>query len=735
MKNLRNIMPTIIIWGFLLLCIFGPILAEYSYVFEDMQINPFDYARITDVEYQAIVLDEPDNGGKVLVRERLTYDIHAASRNNLFWELWRDLPEDYDEGIKVDYKVHSVKQILPDGREIIYDESPKLYWEDEDYVSSNKKYGPGKWYHSDGPYNESARQYECVFFYVDGLYREEVVFEIVYEMRNASMRYNDCSELYLSLYSEDTVNHLESFKAEILFPDKDMPAPGNYEAYTYGTNSNDFPFEESATKYPGFYTFSFELDEDDLKFRPYNEYIEFDLFSYNEDKHIFTEYAPDNLYSDDDVLWEIYEEQEDYASKPTTYTVAKIVVFLISLGISVLILLYNLSVGKRMKKKHLFFEPTMDMEYYRDIPSDLDPNFAADLVFSKQKAPEDDSGVYSAILLSLVRKEYIELRETSTDDVQIIIRKPTVKPPVQVDINPYDSLLAKLAAEEPIIRPVAEPVTIGTPQTPVTPEPTETPETPETPEKIYEPLTLCEQYYFDLIVRHATGDSIFMSSFQARVFTDYENTDSFVRNMENSTVNIGVKEGYFQKAYYTQPKDEILSASKTLWIVGLIFIILVNITSYQTRLDLAFGGYTIIGICCIVSAIYLKKQAPKYVLLTQYGEDEYAKWRGLYNFLNSDTLMNERTFVELPIWEKYLIYATAFGLPQKVIDAIGIRCPESVYSPILSNGYCNSGRIHHSSRSFRSSVHRSSSIHRSSSGGGFGYGGGGRGGGGGGGGH
>ena len=41
-------------------------------------------------------------------------------------------------------------------------------------------YGPGKWYHSDGPYNESARNYECVFFYVDGLYRENVTFDIEY---------------------------------------------------------------------------------------------------------------------------------------------------------------------------------------------------------------------------------------------------------------------------------------------------------------------------------------------------------------------------------------------------------------------------------------------------------------------------------------------------------------------------------------------------------------------------
>ena len=56
--------------------------------------NPVDYARITDVEYKAVVVDEPGSMGKIVVTERLTFDIHAFSRNNLFWELWRDLCED-----------------------------------------------------------------------------------------------------------------------------------------------------------------------------------------------------------------------------------------------------------------------------------------------------------------------------------------------------------------------------------------------------------------------------------------------------------------------------------------------------------------------------------------------------------------------------------------------------------------------------------------------------------------
>lgn len=692
---MKNKLSGFIFWFFLIGMFLLPILSEYSYVFEDVSLNPNDYARITDVEYRAVVMDEPGSEGSVRITERLTFDVHAASPSNGFWELWRDLPEDYIDGVKVDYTVLSVKQILPDGTEIVYEESPKLYWDDYDYVSSY--YGPGKWYHSEGPYSEYDAQYECVFFYIDNVYREEMVFEIEYEMHNAALRYNDCSDLYLAMYSEDTIKYLQSYKAAILFPNKDMPRQGNYEVYTYGTNANAFPVMESATAVPGYYTFYFVLDEDDLQFRPYNEYIEFDLVSYGDDRHIFTEYAPWNYYSSDDVLDEIREEQQDYATAPVTYKVAKFVVLQIFLVLAALVLAYAFTAGLRARRKHVFYQPTVDIDYYRDIPSNLDPNFAAALVFSKHKAPKDDSGVYSAILLSLARKECIELRQLGGDDVQIIINRN----------SPQFRLQSAVSVP-----------------------------TVETPFKNCEPLTTCEKYYFDLLVRHSAAGSITMSTLQQRVSSDYQNTDSFVRNMTNSVVNIGVKEGYFQKADYAQPKRKMRSSAKFLWVTGILFITLVNIISYHTRLDLAYGAFFIFGICCMIGSIFLKKESEKYVLLTQFGEDEYEKWRGLYNFLNSDTLMHERTIVELPLWEKYLVYATAFGISEKVIQAISIRCPETSSSPVLNNTYYRSSSFrHHSGRSFHSAVRSGSHGARSGGGGGFGYGGGGRGGGGGGGGH
>ena len=671
-------------------------ISENSYLLEEMNLNPFDYARITDVDYKAILVDEPGSNGKVVVTERLTFDIHAASQNNLFWELWRDLPESYIDGVKVDYQVNSVKQILDDGTEVIYDESPKLYWNDSDYINTARGYGPGKWYHSEGPYNESARNYECVFFYVDGLYREKVTFEIEYEMNNAALRYGDCSELYLSLYSEETIKHLESYKAQILIPNEDMPSSGNYDAYTYGTNSNRFPFTESDTKNFGYHTFSFELDEEDLKFRPYNEYIEFSLISYGADKHKFTDYATRNYYYNDDVLDELRQEQAEFDAVPEDYKKTKIIILLICSASAILIIIYDINKDKKMRKEHIFYEPTMQIKYFRDIPSNLDPVFASNLVFCKNKERKNDSDGYSSIMLSLVRKGYIELtrideqKDWTSNNVKIIVKhQPT-----------------------PIMNDLLESQTIES-------------EKPET-------LTPTEELYFNLIIRHSHGNEISVKDFQAKVSIDYENTNTFVKNIENSVVNIGVSQGYFQKADYEQPKRQTKSLSTAHGILGVILITLVNLILYQTHLDLAFGAFFILGIAFIFSSLYLRRLSKKYVLLTQFGEDEYAKWKGLYDFLNSETLMKERTVIELPIWEQYLVYATAFGISEKVITALKVRCPDMEMSPMLSNPYYRSRSFHYSCRSFRSVTRTASHIARSGGYGGHGgYGGGGRGGGGG----
>lgn len=722
----RNTIVKIIILIYFLPMIL-PLLMTFLGYSEDSPNNSFDYARITDVDYRAELVDEPGSNGKVIITEKLTFDIHAASRDNPFWELWRDLPEDYIDGVKVDYQVNSVKQILDNGEEIIYDESNKLYWDDDDYTNTRLGYGPEKWYHSEGPYNEESRDYECLMLYIDGVYRDEMVFEIEYEMNNAALRYKDCSELYLSMYSEETIKHLESFKAEILIPDEDMPDEDCYEAHTYGTNSNEFEFTESTRTNPGYHTFSIELDESDLKFKPYNQYLEFDILAFGEDKHKFTDYASINSYYYDDVLEECRAEQEEYENAPKIAEKNKGAILFFSIIAAIFILYYPTTKLKHLKRQYDFYTPSMKAQYFRDIPSNLDPTFASALVFCKDKQ-NDISEEYSAIMLSLVRKGYIELdRIDDTDDwtynnIKIIIKYTPVKPSIFEDDLNYiktstdDSLLEKSETISTITN--------------------DTIEEPTMPEKELEPLTTTEELYFNLLVRHSGNNELSMKKFQTNISADIENTDTFVRKMENSIKHIGTSEGYFQKADYEEPKRILKSKANSHMIIGFILIILVNLISSRTRLDLAFGAYTILGIVFIISSKKLKKLSKDAILLTQYGEDEYEKWRGLYNFLNSQTLINERTVIELPLWEQYLVYATAFGISDKVIKALQIRCPDLDNSQMLSNPYYRSNNFYSSSRAFRTSVRSASYSYRSATyGGGYGghggYGGGGRGGGGG----
>lgn len=746
--------------------------------------GPNDYARITDVEYKAVLDDSTPGRSRMVVTERLTYDIHAASKNNLFWELWRDLPEDTVDGLKVYYKVNYVNEIKDDGTRVPYTESPILYWDDSDYT--DLPYGPGKWYHSEGPYYEEYDQYECVFFYIDGIYRDEITFEVQYEIYNTALKYSDVSELYLSMYSEETIEHLESFKAEILIPDEDMPKDGNYTAYMLGTDSNILEYDESDRINPGYHTFYFELDEDDLKFSSYNQYIEFLMLAYNEDKHVFTDNAPNNNYSHETYLAEAMADLDDYLNAPAKAKKFKLLVFAGCVGVSLIIIISLLNKDKKIRKQHVFYTPSQQMVYYRDIPSDLDPYFAAQIVFSKSRKKADDGDAYAAILLNLVRKEYIELQKINPAgqwDFNNILIKLLYVPdnlintssvttintqngtkiitnaniPTSVVSRPIFPTMAgdmdndHLEESDYIPQIVIDPTplipgnnnSVDNVQTVTTVTATLTPPTPAVSVPIeliningkkLEKLSLNEQAYFNMITRYTVNGTITMKYFQEKVANDYDNTDNFVTSLDNSLINIGIKEGYFQKVGFDDIKRNLLSLSSQNLIFGILIVIFGNMIISRTRLDFAYGGLFILGIVLIIAAFYYRHISCRYILFTQLGEDEYAKWKGLYDFLNSETLIKERTVVELPLWEKYLVYATAFGIADKVSKAIEICCPDASTSPILNNNYYRSSSYRSSSRTFRTHTRNASYTSRSIRSGGY-YGGGGRGGGGGGGGH
>ena len=704
-----------------------------------------DYARITDVDYKATILDNEAGGGKALIKEIITFDVHAASQDNPFWELWRDLPEDTIDGLDVDYEVLSVFEIDESGNKIQWEESDKLYWYDEDYIS--KEYGPGKWYHSEGPYNDYDR-FECLLFYVDGIYREKITFEITYIMNNAAFKYADVSELYLSMFSGDDTKHLKSYKGQILFENKDMPKQGNYTISTYGTTNHRFEFKESKTMNPGYHTIYFELDEEDLKFNNDNNYIEMTMLSYGDDKHAFTHFAPDNIYSDEVYLEEALENIVEYDNQYKNAIKSKNRIFIYTSLATLVILIITLRKKITIKKKYTIYTSTLNAEYFRDIPSDLDPFFASALVFCKENKQPDLGETLSALLLSLTRKGYIELK-------QIDPTKKWTQDNIEINVlySPMTiSLMARQEMNKAQINHIIEQqrnninaIKENKPYNAQEIKPILNVQNTNKYGKAFDNLTPNEKEYFNLILKYAIGNKLTMDNFQTKISKDYDNADSFLTKVKKSVKEIGMKNNYFQKADYDEISKNIRTTANTILTIGLCVMIIGNLLTFDNNLNMVYGIFTVFGIVSILCNIYLKKEAPKYILLTQIGEDEYIKWRGLYNFLNSKTLMNEKTVIDVVLWEKYLVYATAFGISEKVIKALEIACPniQPTQSIMLSNSYYRSTSFRTYNHSFARRTTTASNTSRSSrysgggyyGGGGSFYGGGGRGGGGGGGGH
>lgn len=61
---------------------------------------------------------------------------------------------------------------------------------------------------------------------------------------------------------------------------------------------------------------------------------------------------------------------------------------------------------------------------------------------------------------------------------------------------------------------------------------------------------------------------------------------------------------------------------------------------------------------------------------TKEGNNEYVKWKGLRNFLNDFGSFEAKELPEVQLWEKYLVYATVFGVAKKLSKQMEIKLQE-----------------------------------------------------------
>lgn len=359
-------------------------------------------------------------------------------------------------------------------------------------------------------------------------------------------------------------------------------------------------------------------------------------------------------------------------------------------------ILVNTSIGimfsKKIKKNKQFLEknpnilPEQQLEYYRELPDKEETPLEAVFILKTGYKQSCLPNVFSATILNFALKGYIRIEQEGK----------TIK-----------ILLNKIKTDE---------------------------------------LTGDEKKVLEILRAASNNNELTMAELE-----------KYIKNYPSKLMNLN---STFEKVSKTQASEkgkfdtnrfnkQIVYAEKN---VGYIFLLIIIITASIFTIGYAYKNVQSMLITCtiislaffivvtIINLILNIKITTSFNGFTQKGINEQEQWKAFKKYMEDFSYLNEKEVPQLVLWEKYLVFATAFGIADKVLKQLKVKYPElndpdTIHSMILfnsmysSNGF-NTGFIN----SISSSTSRMySSTYSSGSGGGGGFsGGGGFGGGGGG---
>ena len=165
-------------------------------------------------------------------------------------------------------------------------------------------------------------------------------------------------------------------------------------------------------------------------------------------------------------------------------------------------------------------------------------------------------------------------------------------------------------------------------------------------------------------------------SFTMKEFERYASShSSSILNSFNKIEKIA-KETAKQEGNY----DEELIKKQNSWSSqGVVYAFLAVISIFIMQLLI---------IPSIIAAVYCFKLSSRYNRLTQKGVNEKAMWVGLKKYMEDFSMIKDKTVPELILWEKYLVYATAFGIADKVLKQLKVVYPQITDTDyMMSHGY------------------------------------------------
>ena len=382
-----------------------------------------------------------------------------------------------------------------------------------------------------------------------------------------------------------------------------------------------------------------------------------------------------------DILDNIIEEETVWANEANSKRIAKniinaviiVIAYTIALLVSILCIRKAIKIYNEQKENKKYL-PEQELKYFRELPrKDATPAQAVRLLYLGI-SPNTLGRIVSATLLDLNLKKYIEFK----------VEKEKKKEKIIIEI--INDNTSNLSKDEKVI--------------------------------------------FDFL------KSACKKSNQITVdeFKKYISKASPTKIQGfNNNVDLRTKEELINLEIHDKNQEKIYkkySSSTSMFTTILFFAILIIAIMISEENTIIFGASAIEIVSKKKSMIIVEKAKKKVNIYTQKGVNEREKWKGLKKYMEDFSLLDEKEVPDIVLWEHFLVYATAFGIAEKVLKQLKVVYPDLEQNlDINTHTYMHIMLHTNFSRSFSNAISTSmSSAYSSATGGGGGFSGGGGGG-------
>lgn len=310
------------------------------------------------------------------------------------------------------------------------------------------------------------------------------------------------------------------------------------------------------------------------------------------------------------------EANERREKKETTQKMTILAVNVIAIILTVFSILSILKNSKKIKTRKKF-KPEQELDYYREMPrEDATPAEAVSILFKQIGGLNNSTQIgriFSATLLDLSLKKIIDFE---VKDKLILIKI--------LEENPV-----KLAKDEKVIFTFLK----------------------QACEKTNRQITTKE---LEKYIKSSSTEVLKLSE----------------------KINENTQEALYEKQLIDK-KEKEESIKVTIYLIlaiigfiSLIFIFIMLVAKSSKPIAIIP-----LVITTLIQIIVYTILISKINVLTQKGIDENAKWKGLKNYMQDFSMLDKREIPEIIIWEKFLVYATAFGIADKVLKQLKIVYP------------------------------------------------------------